>query len=80
MGLETKRDTYHCCGLEGHWSRIRRTPMHFIHLYQESLKNKKGKDLETNFADNPIVNSVENNSTNDITKNTFLDVFDFLMD
>ena len=80
MGLETKRDTCYRCGLEGHWSRICRTPKHFVHLYQESLKDKKGKAPETNFADNPTATSTEDNLTNDISQNTFLDVSDFLLD
>ena len=82
MGLETKRDACHSCGLEGHSSRICRTPKHFVHFYQKSLKNKKGKVLETNFADNPVITSTEDNLTNDmnIVQNTLLDVSDFLLD
>lgn len=34
--LETKRDTCHRCGLEGHWSKIYRTPKHFVHLKEFS--------------------------------------------
>ena len=82
MGLKTKRDTYYCFGLEGHWSRICRIPMHFIHLYQESLKDKKGKASETNFTDNSTVISTEDNLINDmnLSQNTFLDVSDFVLD
>ncbi|KAH7674050.1 Retroviral ribonuclease H protein [Dioscorea alata] len=73
---DKKRDTCHHCGLDGHWSKICRTPKHFVQLYQDSLKNKKGKDVETNFVDN----STETNFVDDIIQNTYLDVSDFLID
>ena len=80
MGLETKKDICYRCGLEGHWSGICRTPKHFVHLYQESLKDKKDKAHEANFADNPNATSTKDNLTNDISHNTILDVSDFLLD
>ena len=82
MGLKIKKDTCYHCGLEGQWSRICRTPKHFVNLYQESLKDQKGKALETNFANNSTVTSTKDNLTNDmnISQNTLLDVSDFLLD
>ena len=80
VGLETKKETCYHCGLEGHWSRICRTPKHFVHLYQKSLKDKNSKAHETNFVDNPTVTSTEDNFTNDISQNIILDVSDFLID
>ncbi|KAK9740899.1 hypothetical protein RND81_03G069200 [Saponaria officinalis] len=37
------------CGRKGHWSRVCRTPMHLVNLYQQSLK-QKGKNEETNLV------------------------------
>ena len=77
-GSNKKNDTCHRCGLGSHWSKICRTPKHFVHLYQDSLKDKMDKGVETNFADN----STESNFADDtnIIQNTHLDVTEFLMD
>ncbi|XP_047326335.1 uncharacterized protein LOC124930009 [Impatiens glandulifera] len=39
------------CGMKGHWSRICRTPKHFINLYQASLKGKG--TIESNSTSTP---------------------------
>ncbi|KAK9677430.1 hypothetical protein RND81_11G142800 [Saponaria officinalis] len=36
-------------GRKGHWSRVCRTPMHLVNLYQQSLKQKR-KNVETNLV------------------------------
>ncbi|KAH7650968.1 Zinc finger CCHC-type protein [Dioscorea alata] len=74
--VTTKRDTCHRCGLEGHLSKICRTPKHFVQLYQDSLKDKRSTSVETNFAGN----STETNFVDDIMQNTHLDMSDFLID
>ena len=77
-GLDKKIDICHRCRLEGHWSKICKSPKHFVHLYQDSLKDKKGRCVETNFADN-FTESDFADDTN-IIQNTHLDVADFLID
>ena len=56
------------CGMTNHWSRTCRTPKHLVELYQASVKKKKEKEVETNFA--------ENNSNN-LLMDAHLDVSDF---
>lgn len=64
------------CRLEGYWSKIYRTPKHFVPFYQDSLKTKKGKSAETNFADN----STKTDFIDLIIKKTHLYMIDFLID
>ena len=48
-GENSKMVTNLCyrCGMKGHWSRTCRTPKHLVDLYQESLKKKDKKAIET---------------------------------
>ncbi|KAL0003014.1 hypothetical protein SO802_016795 [Lithocarpus litseifolius] len=84
-GLQNKPSKSHeikCyrCGMEGHWSRISRTPKHLVDLYQASIK-EKGKGIETNFVDHndPVdpMNSLDLLNGVDMTH---LDVSDFFED
>ncbi|GJZ72873.1 hypothetical protein Tco_0637019 [Tanacetum coccineum] len=61
----------HRCGMKNHWSKQCRTPIHFVDLYQASIK-KKGKDIETNFID-----TLDNNEPNPDVR---FDSSDFLDD
>ena len=61
-------DVCYRCGMINHWSRICRTPKHFVELYQASIK-KKRKNVETNFT--------ENDPENECHMNTHLDVSNF---
>ena len=55
------------CGMANHWSRTCRTPKHLIELYQASVKKKKEKEVETNFAEN---------DSNNLLMDAHLDVYD----
>ena len=59
------------CGMKGHWSRTCRTPKHLVDLYQESLKKKDKKVVETNFI------SKDESVDHDLNDMTHLDVADF---
>ena len=54
--------------MTNHWSRTCHTPKHLVELYQASVKRKKEKEVEINFA--------ENNSNN-LLMDTHLDVSNF---
>ena len=61
------------CTMKGHWSRTFRTPKHLVDLYQESLKKKDKKAVETNFF------SKDESVDHDLNDMTHLDVADFLI-
>ena len=66
-------DLCYRCSMKGHWSRICRTPKHLVDLYQESLKKKDKKAVETNFV------SKDENVDDDLNDMTHLDVADFFI-
>ena len=53
-------------------------PKYFVCLYQNSLKDKKGKDPKTKFANNLTEANLVNNVN--IAQNTYLNVLNFLID
>ncbi|KAK9665313.1 hypothetical protein RND81_14G104100 [Saponaria officinalis] len=59
------------CGRKGHWSRVCRTPMHLVNLYQQSVK-QKGKNVETNLVIDDCDDDFASGSA------THLEVDDFL--
>ena len=61
------------CGMKGHWSRTCRTPKHLVDIYQESLKKKDKKAVETNFV------SKDESVDHDLNDMTHLDVADFFI-
>ena len=61
------------CGMKGHWSRTCRTPKHLVDLYQESLKKKDKKAVETNFV------SKDDSVDHDLNDMTHLDIVDFFI-
>ena len=61
------------CGMKGHWSCTCRTPKHLVDLYQESLKKKDKKVVETNFV------SKDESVDHDLNNMTHLDVADFFI-
>ena len=63
---------YRCC-MKGHWSRTCRTPKHLVDLYQESLKKKDKKAVETNFV------SKDESVDHDLNDMTHLDVANFFI-
>ena len=65
--------------MEGHWSRICRTPKYLVNLYQASIK-EKGKGIETNFVDhNDLEDPMDLGLPNGVDM-TYLDVSDFFED
>ena len=74
-GENSKMVTNLCyrCGMKGHWSRTCRTPKYLVDLYQESLKNKDKKAVETNFV------SKDESVDHDLNDMTNLDVADFFI-
>ncbi|XP_016472969.2 uncharacterized protein LOC107794922 [Nicotiana tabacum] len=44
-----KDNVCHRCGMKNHWTRICRTPEHFVKLYQASIKGKQNK-VETHLT------------------------------
>ena len=74
-GENSKMVTNLCyrCGMKGHWSRTCRTPKHLVDLYQESLKKKDKKAVETNFV------SKDESVDHDLNDMTHLDVADFFI-
>jgi len=85
---KNKENKCYRCGMKGHWSRVCRTPEHFVKLYQASIK--KGKNVEANMTLHN--DDVEANKHNNVEVNlaykeddyegfddiTHLDVADYL--
>ncbi|KAK9689970.1 hypothetical protein RND81_09G095100 [Saponaria officinalis] len=57
------------CGRKGHWSRVCRTPMHLVNLYQQKQKEKK---VETNLVINDDEGDFASGSATHVEVDDFL--------